>query len=68
MVVINNRVTQIQYRSPTDLTVLNSQYLAGRFAGPDAPDAAERRLRRGDRCAAAAHDAADDPVPVLIGS
>jgi hypothetical protein len=26
-VVINNRVTQIQYRSPTDLTVLNSQYL-----------------------------------------
>ena len=28
VVVINNRVTQIQYRSPTDLTVLNSQYLA----------------------------------------
>jgi hypothetical protein len=27
VVVINNRVTQIQYRSPTDLTVLNSEYL-----------------------------------------
>jgi hypothetical protein len=27
VVVINNRVTQVQYTSPTDLTILNSQYL-----------------------------------------
>jgi hypothetical protein len=34
-VVINNRQTQIQYNSPTDLTVRNSQYLADGSLNPD---------------------------------
>jgi hypothetical protein len=34
-VVINNRQTQIQYNSPTDLTVRNPQYLADGSLNPD---------------------------------
>ena len=47
-VVINGRRRTIQYNSPTDLTVRNSQYLADGTLDPDAPDAEQRRLRRGD--------------------
>ena len=35
VVVINNRNTTVQYRSPTDLTVLNSQYLPDGTVDPN---------------------------------
>jgi hypothetical protein len=35
VVVINNRNTTVQYRSPTDLTILNSQYLADGSVDPN---------------------------------
>ena len=35
VVVINNRNTTVQYRSPTDLTVMNSQYLPDGTVDPN---------------------------------
>ena len=35
VVVINNRNTTVQYRSPTDLTMLNSQYLPDGTVDPN---------------------------------
>ena len=51
-VVYNASQTQLQLNSPTDQTVRNPQYNADGTLVADAPDAAERRLRRCDRAQA----------------
>ena len=65
-VIINGRNRDvIRIDSPTDLTVLNSQYLPDGSLDPTRSDAAERRLRRGDRRAGDAEHAGADPDGVL---
>ena len=64
-VIYNDRVTTVQYRSPTDQTIVNSQYLPDGSLDPNAADAENRRVRRRDQRAAAAEHAAADPVRVL---
>ena len=49
-VVYTGRVTQLQLNSPTDPTVRNAQYNAGRDVEPGPAPAAECRLRRRDWC------------------
>ncbi len=58
IVNINGRSTSIQYNSPTDQTVRNSETFARRLDRPNAHDATHGRLRRGDRRRRHAHGAA----------
>ena len=57
-VVYSGRVTTVQFNSPTDQTVRNSQYLADGSLNPAGLTAEDCRIRRGD----AARRRCGDPV------
>ena len=64
-VVISNRQNEIQFVSPTDLTIRNSQTLANGSIDPARLDAENRGLRCGDRRNGYADHADAGSVPVL---
>jgi hypothetical protein len=45
-VIYNDRNRNVIYRSPTDLTIVNSQYLADVRSNSEPSDAENRRFRR----------------------
>ncbi len=57
--------TTINYNNPINMTVQNAQYNADGSLESDAPDAAERGLRRGHGRAEHAELPGDDSLPVL---
>ena len=63
-VIYNDRQRDVTFRSPTDLTIVNS-HSGGWHARSGAPDAEDGGVRRGDRRAAHAEHAAADSVRVL---